>query len=163
MCHLDMHTHWLVTHWQTDLRTCGHMTNEPFCFMSTWKKLNRVLIEINSNGCMRPMACYQLISIIRQGTFFFMSTRNKTEMDPKKRSLSMLHYDVSRGQSYGKHCRNALYGRLQEASQPQFAPAGPLIINYNHAPGSLFFHVDPKQNRDGPEKKPGSEHAIVDV
>ena len=81
-----------------------------------------------------------------------MSTRNKTEMDPKKRSLSMLHYDVSRGQSYGKHCRNALYGRLQEASQPQFAPAGPLIINYNHAPGSLFFHVDPKQNRDGPEK-----------
>ena len=68
----------------------------------------------------------------------------------------MVYYDVSRGQSYGKHCRNALYGRLQEASQPQFAPAGPLIINYNHAPGSLFFmstrnktEMDPKKTRLG--------------
>ena len=100
---------------------------------------------------MRPMTCYQLISIIRQGIFFHVDPRENRD-GPEKRSLSMLYYDVSRGQSYGKHCRNALYGRLQEASQPQFAPAGPLIINYNHAPGSLFFHVDPKQNRDGPEK-----------
>ena len=74
----------------------------------------------------------------------------------------MQYYDASRKQSYRDHGRIALYRRLQGTSQPLLAPAGQLTINYNHASGSLLFHVDPKKTDMDP-KRPSWEHTVLDV